>query len=44
VSEGDLLVTDDARMMPLSITVAVFFVPLVVRFVQFCGSPETCLG
>jgi hypothetical protein len=40
----DLLVTDDARMMPLSITVPVFFMPLVVQFVQFCGSPETCPG
>jgi len=30
--------------MPLSITVAVSFMPLVVRFVQFCGSPEDLSG
>jgi hypothetical protein len=40
----DLLVTDDARMMPLSITVPVFFMPLVVQFVHFCTSPEACSG
>ena len=38
----DLVVTDDGRMMPLSITVPVFFMPLVVQFVQFCASAETC--
>ena len=38
----DLVVTDDARMMPLSITVPVFYMPLVVRFVHFCASPEAC--
>jgi len=38
----DMLVTDDARMMPLSITVPVFFMPLVVQFVRFCASPEAC--
>jgi Protein of unknown function (DUF3108) len=40
----DLIVTDDARMMPLSLTVPVFFMPLVVQFVRFCSSPETCSG
>jgi hypothetical protein len=40
----DLLVTDDGRMMPLSITVPVFFMPLVVQFVHFCASPEACPG
>jgi hypothetical protein len=40
----DLLVTDDARMMPLSITVPVFFMPLVVQFVRLCSSPESCSG
>jgi len=40
----DLLVTDDARVMPLSITVPVFFMPLVVQFVRFCTSPDTCSG
>jgi hypothetical protein len=38
----DLLVTDDARLMPLSITVPVFFMPLVVLFTHLCASPETC--
>ena len=38
----DLLVTDDGRMMPLSITVPVFFMPLVVRFVHFCAAAEGC--
>jgi hypothetical protein len=38
----DLLVTDDGRMMPLSIIVPVFFMPLVVQFVHYCASPEAC--
>jgi hypothetical protein len=38
----DLLVTDDTRMMPLSITVPVFFMPLVVQFMHYCASAETC--
>ena len=38
----DRLVTDDAQLMPLSMTVPVFYMPLVVQFVQFCASPETC--
>jgi hypothetical protein len=38
----DLLVTDDAQMMPLSMTVPVFFMPLVVQFVHYCPSVETC--
>jgi hypothetical protein len=40
----DLLMTDDARLMPLSITVPVFFMPLVVQFEHFCATPETCPG
>ena len=40
----DLLVTDDGRMMPLSMTVPVFFMPLVIQFVHFCASPEACPG
>jgi Protein of unknown function (DUF3108) len=40
----ELLVTDDARLMPLSITVPVFFMPLVVQFEHFCATPETCPG
>ena len=40
----DLLVTDDARLVPLSITVPVFFMPLVVQFARLCTSPEPCSG
>jgi hypothetical protein len=40
----DLLVTDDARAMPLSITVPVFFMPLVVLFEHLCPTAETCPG
>jgi hypothetical protein len=38
----DLLVTDDARVMPLSITVPIFFVPLVVQFEHLCPTIESC--
>ncbi len=38
----ELIVTDDARMMPLSITVPVFFMPLVIRFDHLCVAPERC--
>jgi Protein of unknown function (DUF3108) len=38
----ELVVTDDARTMPLSITVPVFFMPLVVQFARFCGSADAC--
>jgi hypothetical protein len=37
-------VTNDARMMPLSITVPVFYLPLVVRFDHFCTATEACSG
>ena len=40
----DLLVTDDARVMPLSITVPIFYMPLVVLFEHLCPSAETCPG
>jgi hypothetical protein len=40
----DLRVTDDARLMPLSITVPVFFLPLVVQLDHFCPSAEACPG
>jgi uncharacterized protein DUF3108 len=40
----DLLVTDDARAMPLSITVPIFFMPLVVQFEHLCPTAETCPG
>lgn len=39
-----LTVTDDARMIPLSITVPVFFMPLVVQFDHLCMAPERCSG
>jgi Protein of unknown function (DUF3108) len=38
----DLLVADDSRMMPLSLTVPVFFMPLVVQFMHYCGSAQIC--
>lgn len=40
----DLTVTDDARMVPLSITVPVFFMPLVVQFQSVCTATEPCSG
>ena len=40
----ELSVTDDERMLPLSITVPVFFLPLVVQFEHLCSSPEACSG
>ena len=40
----DLLVTDDARVMPLSITVPIFYMPLVVLFEHLCPTAETCPG
>jgi hypothetical protein len=40
----DLLVTDDARVMPLSITVPIFFMPLVVLFDRACPTAEACPG
>jgi hypothetical protein len=38
----ELTVTDDARLLPLSITVPVFFMPLVIRFKELCPSASTC--
>jgi Protein of unknown function (DUF3108) len=40
----ELTVTDDARMVPLSITVPVFFMPLVVQFQRLCAAPDPCSG
>jgi hypothetical protein len=37
-----LTVTDDARMVPLTITVPVFFMPLVVQFQRLCAAPDPC--
>jgi hypothetical protein len=39
----ELTVTDDARMVPLTITVPVFFMPLVVQFQRLCAAPDPCL-
>jgi hypothetical protein len=39
----ELTVTDDARRLPLSITVPVFFMPLVVQFDRLCAAPDPCL-
>jgi hypothetical protein len=38
----ELVVTDDARLLPLSITVPVFFMPLVIRFEQLCPTASAC--
>jgi len=38
----ELTVTDDARLLPLSITVPVFFMPLVIRFEELCPSASSC--
>jgi hypothetical protein len=38
----ELTVTDDAALIPLSITVPVFFMPLVIRFEHFCAPSEPC--
>ena len=40
----ELALTDDARMLPLSITVPVFFMPLVVQFQRLCAAPDACPG
>jgi hypothetical protein len=40
----ELTVTDDTRMVPLSITVPVFFMPLVVQFQRLCAAPDPCAG
>jgi hypothetical protein len=38
----ELTVTDDARLLPLSITVPVFFMPLVIRFEKLCPTARSC--
>jgi hypothetical protein len=37
-----LTVTNDERVMPLSITVPVFYLPLVVRLDHLCTTTDTC--
>jgi Protein of unknown function (DUF3108) len=39
-----LTLTNDARMMPLSITVPVFYLPLVIRFDHLCATIDACPG
>lgn len=38
----ELTVTDDTRMVPLSITVPVFFMPLVIQLQRLCAAPDPC--
>lgn len=38
----ELAATDDTRMVPLSIRVPVFFMPLVVQFQRLCAAPDLC--
>jgi hypothetical protein len=38
----ELTVTDDSRLLPLSITVPVFFMPLVIRFEELCPTARSC--
>ncbi len=38
----ELTVTDDARLIPLSITLPVFYMPLVIRFEELCPTARSC--
>ncbi|HEX3410736.1 MAG TPA: hypothetical protein VHT00_03375, partial [Stellaceae bacterium] len=38
----ELTVTDDARLLPVSITVPVFHMPLVIRFEELCPTARAC--
>jgi hypothetical protein len=38
----ELVVTDDARILPLSITVPVYSMPLTVQFQRLCAKSEPC--
>jgi hypothetical protein len=40
----ELSVTDDDRMVPLSIRVPVFFMPLIVQFQRLCAASDPCTG
>jgi hypothetical protein len=37
-----LTLSDDAKLMPLSMRVSIWLLPLVVEFTQWCGSGEPC--
>jgi hypothetical protein len=39
-----LTLTDDARRLPLSMTVRIFFLPLVVRLDHICSASPSCRG
>ena len=40
----EVTATNDARAVPLSITVPVFFMPLVIEFKRLCAAPDPCSG
>ena len=40
----ELLVTNDARILPLSLKVSMFFMPLIVQFDRLCTMSEPCPG
>jgi hypothetical protein len=40
----ELTVTGDTRMVPLSITVPIFFMPLVMQLQRICAAPDPCSG
>jgi Protein of unknown function (DUF3108) len=40
----ELTVTDDMRMIPLSISVPVFFMPLMIQLQRLCAAREDCPG
>jgi hypothetical protein len=40
----ELTVTDDPRVVPLSIKVPIFFMPLIVQFQQICKTLDSCSG
>ena len=40
----DLRVSDDARLVPLSFRVSVFYLPLLVRLDHFCPAGRVCAG
>ena len=40
----ELTVTDDGRMLPLSIKVPVFYMPLIIQFQRLCAASDPCMG
>jgi hypothetical protein len=39
-----LTMTDDARLLPVSIAVRVFYLPLVVQLDRVCPAAKSCSG